>query len=354
MTEILRVEGLTKHYRSKNGQKLIAVNNVSFTVKSGEILGMLGANGAGKSTTIKMIAGLAEPTSGTAYIEGFDVKTERIKAMRHVGGVIENPDFYLDWSAKKNLMYFASLHPKETMADVNAPEVKGLTKKQLDKIRINDVLGIVGLTERQNDEVRKFSLGMKQRLGIAQALLVKPKLLILDEPANGLDPVGIKDVRNLLRNLAEKYDMAILVSSHQLPEMQLMCDRVIIMSNGQIISDKRIDELTSDENGTKVVAIKLDKPAEAAEFLNKSGFGTADLSGDAIKLHTDKEISAVTKELILNGFNIFGISEEKKSLEDIFFNETANKSAKNANVYADESILDDESSVNISNDDKEI
>jgi ABC-2 type transport system ATP-binding protein len=326
MGVVLEVKNLTKVYSSHKGlsraKTLRAVDNISFEVHEGEVVGFIGPNGAGKSTTIKMITGLAKPTSGEIKICGYSVDKNHVEAMKYVGGVIETPDMYGDISGENNLKYLVTLHPRETMVDINDPALSLLTKKEIDKKRVEDVLRMVGLWERRTDLVRRYSLGMKQRLGIAQALLSKPKLLVLDEPANGLDPAGIIYIRTLLRKLAEVYKMGILVSSHQLSELQLMCTRVLVISNGKITAEKNMDELAQDETGAHIITLVTDRPQESAEFL-QTKFGLhPQIEGSQIKLNTSIDTGTITKELVLAGFNVLGVNIEKVRLEDLFMNAT--------------------------------
>jgi ABC-2 type transport system ATP-binding protein len=318
MQPILEVKNITKIYRRPGGQELKAVDNVSFQVNAGEVVGFLGPNGAGKSTAIKIITGIAHPTSGTISIMGHNISTQREQAMKYVGGVIESPDLYVDWTGYENLKYFATLHPRDTMDDDSTRQLK---KRQLDEKRIAEVLETVGMTSRQKEKVKRYSLGMKQRLGISQALLNNPKLLILDEPANGLDPAGIKDIRDLLKRLAHEQNMAILVSSHQLAEMQLMCDRILIINKGKIIAEKKITELTDLSQGQTLV-LTTDKPTEATALL-KEKFGiTATIDQNTLTFVTDKATSEITRELVLAGINIYGVQTKEGSLEELFISLT--------------------------------
>ncbi|MBZ9607846.1 ABC transporter ATP-binding protein [Clostridium estertheticum] len=213
--EVLKIEKLKKVI----GKRTI-VSDISIELKKGEIFGFLGPNGAGKSTTIKMIVGLSKITEGNIYVGGCSVNEDFKGAMRNIGCIVENPDMYNYMSGLDNLKIFAKIY------------------KDVDEIRINEVVKIADLERAINDKVKTYSLGMKQRLGIAQALLHSPKLLILDEPTNGLDPAGIKDLRELLRKLSSETGLTVLVSSHILGEMQQMCDRVGIINKGKIITVK--------------------------------------------------------------------------------------------------------------------
>ena len=312
MSEVLKVVDLTKEYATFRGlgrtAPLRAVDNISFVVNSGEVVGFLGPNGAGKSTTIKMIAGLAAPTSGEIRIDGHDVVKDHLAAMKCVSGVIESPDMYPDRSALWNLKYYASLQ----FAGDKTKDKKYIAE------RIDGVLSLVGLKGRENDKVKTYSMGMKQRLGIAQALIEIPKLLVLDEPANGLDPDGIKEIRDLLRTLAGEYGVGVLVSSHQLAEMQLMCDRCLIINRGKIIEDRKIAELNVDAKGNVCIIVKTDRPAEAAAFVREKFAAEAEAGEGEVRVHSALKASDLTRELVLAGFNVYGVSEEEVRLEDLF------------------------------------
>ena len=212
---VLEVRGITKIYGTRT-----AVNNASFDIKAGEIYGLIGKNGAGKTTIIKIITGLCRATSGEVYICNEDVQSS-VKALKYVGAIIENPELYGYMSGMDNLKYFAGLY------------------KNISKNKIDEIVSLVGMDNRINDKVKTYSLGMKQRVGIAQALLHSPKLLILDEPTNGLDPNGIKEMRLFLRRLAKEQNIAILISSHNLSEMEMICDKIGIIDNGMIIENKK-------------------------------------------------------------------------------------------------------------------
>ena len=205
-----------KNLRKTIGRKEI-IKGLNFELKKGEVFGFLGPNGAGKTTTIRMLTGLIKPTAGTVSICGYDVRKDFTKAMEFLGCIVENPELYPFLSGWDNLLHFARMLPS-------------VTEKQ-----ITETISFVGLDERIHDKVKTYSLGMRQRLGIAQALLNRPKVLILDEPTNGLDPAGIREMREFIRNLAEKEGLSVLVSSHLLSEIQLLCDRVAIMAKGEII-----------------------------------------------------------------------------------------------------------------------
>lgn len=300
---VLSVKGLCKKYG-----KRIAVNNLSFEIHEGEIFGFLGPNGAGKSTAIKMITGLAKIDQGEVFICGKSIKKQFEQAIANVGGIIENPEMYNNLSGRSNLELFANLS-----------EVAGHKK-------IDEVGKVVGLTSRLKDKVGTYSLGMKQRLGIAQALLHDPKLLILDEPTNGLDPEGVVELRNFLRKLASERKIAILISSHNLAEMELMCDSVGIINLGSLDRIERIAK--KEKSAGEMVAIQVNFPNYAGRLiLEKYGKRKLTITKNTIvvALPHDK-IPEVTALLVTNGISIYSIVERKQNLESIFL-ETINKRA---------------------------
>ena len=208
---ILDVNNLSKKFKN-----FTAVDNISFQLHSGEILGFLGPNGAGKTTTIKMITGLVKSNSGSITINGYDINKDFEDAMSNVGAIVETPHLYENMTGYENIKFFSNL-------------CKNATKEH-----IEECTKLSGLKNRLNDKVKNYSLGMKQRLGLTIALLNNPKLLILDEPTNGLDPIGIKVLREFLKDLAHNKNLSILVSSHILTEMELLCDKVLIITNGKM------------------------------------------------------------------------------------------------------------------------
>lgn len=229
-----------KDLHKKIGKKEI-LKGVSLEVNEGDILGFIGPNGAGKTTTIKLILGLQGITSGEVNINGYDIKKDFTKAIRRVGAIIENPDLYMYLTGYENLKLVANMY-------------KGITKE-----RIMEVVKLVKLENRINDKVSKYSLGMRQRLGVAQAILHNPNLLVLDEPTNGLDPEGIKEMRDLLKVLA-KQGMAIFISSHNLAEMETLCNKVCIIQNGEIIETNDISVIrTTNEAHYRIVVDNTEK-----------------------------------------------------------------------------------------------
>ena len=298
---VLEVKNLTKIY---NGDRY-AVNDISFSIKPGMIFGFIGPNGAGKSTTIKMITGLTNITKGEIYICGHSIKKEFEKAIKNVGGIIENPEMYHYLSGMDNLKFYASLYPN------------------ISKQRILDVVELVGLQNRINDKVGKYSLGMKQRLGIAQALLHNPKLIILDEPTNGLDVNGIIEMRRLLKNLAHKDGVAIMVSSHILAEMEMLCDEIAIIVNGKIQQVKTLEEIKESQQSRLVYYIQVN-PNYAAKLLKTQFHVDAKLKkeiNDRIFFNCDKSIIPkiiaflVNKKMLVSGAGKLDISLEDEFIE---------------------------------------
>ncbi|QJD82490.1 ABC transporter ATP-binding protein [Cohnella herbarum] len=238
---VLSVQGLKKNI----GRKPI-IHNVSFDVYAGEIFGFLGPNGSGKTTTIRMLVDLIKPSAGKIIVCGEDIGIHPERALSHIGCIVENPEMYGFMTGWENLEHFARMQA-------------GITIE-----RISEVVEIVGLDQRIHDKVKNYSLGMRQRLGIAQALLGSPKLLILDEPTNGLDPKGIKELREFIRTLAQS-GMSLFISSHLLSEIQLMCDRVAIIARGEVIAVGEVEELVS-QAGTYTVW-QVDQPSIAKQML---------------------------------------------------------------------------------------
>lgn len=301
---ILRVKNLTKKFGNR-----VAVDDVSFDIFEGEIFGFLGPNGAGKTTTIRLISGLAKPDHGNVLICGYSIRNQYEKAIKNLGGIIENPEMYKNFSGLDNLKYFASLY-------------KGVTRE-----RIDEVVKIVGLTDRIKDKVKSYSLGMKQRLGIAQALLHRPKLLILDEPTNGLDPSGVIEMRKFLKNTALKEGIAILISSHNLAEMELMCDTIGIISNGKLEKIKAIDQLHR-YNDTEQIYIKVNFPNYAGKLIMaKFNPNKITIIKNTLTVNISHEkIPEISNLLVANGIAIYSINAVIKTLEDVFL-DTINKKA---------------------------
>ena len=296
LNQVLKCDNINKVIKKKQ-----ILNNVSFELNEGEILGFIGPNGAGKTTTIKLILGLQSITSGMVKINGYDVQKDFVHAIERVGAIVENPDFYMYLSGRKNLELVANMY-------------KGVTKE-----RIDEVVKLVGLENRINDKVSKYSLGMRQRLGIAQAIINKPNLLVLDEPTNGLDPEGIKELREFLVKLSKKENMAIFISSHNLAELESFCNKICIIKNGEIIENSSIEELKSekiDKKNIYTVEINDTKLLEKDEKISI-------IDGTHFKLIIEKENVPEFIEMLINkNVKIYEIKEERVSLEEAFLKKT--------------------------------
>ncbi|WP_438434750.1 ABC transporter ATP-binding protein [Gorillibacterium sp. sgz500922] len=299
---IVQIQGLTKRI----GSKLI-IDNLSFEVPRGEVFGFLGPNGAGKTTTIRMMVGLMTPTAGDVLIEGKSIRREFEQAIRQVGAIVENPEMYKYLSGYKNLVHYARMVPGV------GPE------------RIREVVRLVGLDKRIHDKVKSYSLGMRQRLGVAQALLHKPSLLILDEPTNGLDPAGIRELRDYLRALARNEGISIVVSSHLLAEMELMCDRVGIIQNGRLIDVRQIGEFVA-EGETERYLFRVGTPDRAEELFRGLGV-PVHRTEEGLEADAGAErVADLNEALVKAGIRVYGIWPVKKSLEDKFLEMTGGES----------------------------
>lgn len=308
----LEVKKLTKTIRKKT-----IVDDVSFQVERGEIFGLLGPNGAGKTTIIRMIVSLINRTDGSVIVNGHNLDESFTLAMNELGAIVENPEFYKYLSGYKNLRHYARM----AMKDINEE-------------RIQEVTRLVGLEDAIHDKVRTYSLGMRQRLGVAQAILHKPSILILDEPTNGLDPQGIREFRDYLRLLASQ-GTSVLVSSHLLSEMQLMCDRFAIIEKGKLI---HISSMHDQENGAeeamRTVEIEVSNAAQAAQVIkeNISGVKIDSTKDSRIILSAQKDsIPAINKILVQNEIDVYEIMNVKATLEDRFL-EITNKDKKEQTV----------------------
>ncbi|MBU3089035.1 ABC transporter ATP-binding protein [Clostridium gasigenes] len=291
--KVLEVNNLHK----KIGKKEI-IKGVSFSVEEGEIFGFLGPNGAGKTTTIRMLVGLIKPTSGSISICGHDLKKESVEALRNVGAVVENPELYQYLSGMENLMQIARI-------------------RKISKEEVLDTIKLVGLENRIDDKVRKYSLGMKQRLGLAASLLSSPKLLILDEPTNGLDPSGILDFREVVKNAAKKRGMAVFVSSHILSEVQNLCDTVAFINDGVI---KAVESVVNNSMKTEkdiITLVTTSNKEEVIKEIKTLGFvQSCKITEKGIEIILEANTtSKLVKNLAKEDFNIEEIYKERKGLE---------------------------------------
>jgi ABC-2 type transport system ATP-binding protein len=288
----MSVRGLKKTI----GKKEI-IRGLDFDLVQGEVFGFLGPNGAGKTTTIRMLVGLIRPSAGSIKVCGYDIASQFPQAMRHLGCIVENPELYSYMSGRANLEYFARM------------------MEGIDAERIRQVVELVGLSARIDDKVKTYSLGMRQRLGIAQALLGRPKVLILDEPTNGLDPSGIREMREFIRFLAEREGLSVFVSSHLLGEIQLMCDRVAIISKGQVVRVGAVDSLLVQQERLRWRVKPLDQGLRHLRELA----GSAEQEGEAVITPYEEERAAEwNRELVNRGVSVLEINRRLPSLEDLF------------------------------------
>lgn len=291
MKTILEVNNICKSF----GKKQI-LKDVSFSLDEGEILGFIGPNGAGKTTTIKLILGLQSIGSGSVKINGYDIEKEFVKAISNVGAIVESPDLYMYLSGRTNLNMIANYY------------------NNISKDRINEVIKLTGLENRIDDKVSKYSLGMRQRLGIAAALLNNPNLLILDEPTNGLDPEGIKELRSLLKKLAKVENIGILISSHNLSELESFCTDVCIIKNGEIISTDTVRNIKQDD--TTSYLLELNKTTGIKSLLEEND---EIIDNNIIKVYRDKDgIALLIKSLVEKGILIYEVKLVELTLEEAF------------------------------------
>ncbi|MEG2739918.1 ABC transporter ATP-binding protein [Clostridium sp.] len=290
---VLEVKGLKKVI----GKREI-IKDLNFSVKEGEIYGFLGPNGAGKTTTIRMLVGLILPTEGDVKICGENLKKNKEKALKDVGAVVENPELYKYLSGRENLMQIA--------------RIRGVSKED-----VQELINLVGLENRINDKVKKYSLGMKQRLGLAAALIGNPKLLILDEPTNGLDPSGIIDFRKIVKQAAKERGMAVFVSSHILSEVQQLCDRVAFINDGVI---KAVENMNDAVSGTEKDSLTLvtnsDKEVVIAMLRKQPFVLTSEVNEDGINIVLQSgTTSDLVKSLVQEDILVEEIYKNREGLE---------------------------------------
>lgn len=295
---VVRLEGVSKIVSSK-----AIIDNLSLEIEPGQVFGFLGPNGAGKTTTIRMMVGLISISQGDIVICGKSIKSQFEEAIMNVGAIVENPEMYKYLTGYQNLWHFARMMP-------------GVTKQ-----RIQEAIALVGLDNRIHDKVKTYSLGMRQRLGVAQAILHNPKLLILDEPTNGLDPQGIRELRDYLRHICRVEGTTVFVSSHLLSEMELMCDRVAIIQNGRLIDVRQL----KNENGVAVsateIAFDVDQPQQAAAIL-----GVDRVENNLLIMQVSREeVADINARLVQAGLKVYGIREVTRSLEDQFLEMTGSE-----------------------------
>jgi ABC-2 type transport system ATP-binding protein len=298
---VLSAQGLTKRFGKRE-----VVSDVSFELTAGQVFGFLGPNGAGKTTTIRMLVGLARPDRGRVRIGGFDVARDFSKAMSHVGCIVESTDLYPYLTGRENLLHFARMLP-------NGAES-----------RIPELARLVSLEGRLDDRVATYSLGMRQRLGLAQALLGAPDLLVLDEPANGLDPAGIREIRQLIRHLATDRGIAVFISSHLLSEVEQMCDRVAIIHRGRTLAIGPVEELL-EKRGADRLLFRVEPGDRAAEVL--AGFGRngpprVEAEGSVSSDLPRERVPEALAALAAAGVLVFGVERQSSTLEEVFLEVT--------------------------------
>ncbi len=294
MEKILEVTNLAKKFASKE-----VLKNVNMTIYEGDILAFIGPNGAGKTTTIKLILGLQSIDKGKVLINGYDINKDFVNALKRVGSIVENPDLYMYLTGYENLKLRANLYP-------NIKEEK-----------IQEVVKLVGLESRINDKVSKYSLGMRQRLGIAQSLLNEPNLLIFDEPTNGLDPEGIKDLRILLKSLAQK-GMGILISSHNLAQLESFCNKVCIIDKGISIDVNSVDKLKHQNISSYIFKV------DSTQNINLKNMENVSNDSFTLKIAQSK-VPGIINTLVKQNIKIYEVKEEQISLEEVFFEKAGGK-----------------------------
>jgi ABC-2 type transport system ATP-binding protein len=280
------------------------VDSVSFELLPGEVFGFLGPNGAGKTTTIRMLVGLIKPSSGSVEICGHDVRRDFEAAMRCIGCIVENPDLYRFMTGRENLEHFARM--------------LGVPRAEIER-----VADLVGLGHRLGDRVGTYSLGMRQRLGIAQAMLGSPRVLILDEPTNGLDPAGIREMRILIRRLASEHGLAVFVSSHLLAEVELTCDRVAIIHRGRILRAGSVRDLIASN---RMMEFRVGDVVRAESIFRARGLDPAAVHDTLLAPVEEADAPPLIAALASEGIEIYHARQRVQTLEDMFLETTGGES----------------------------
>ncbi|WP_371931553.1 ABC transporter ATP-binding protein [Bacillus sp. MMSF_3328] len=292
---ILKLDNVKKVIKGKE-----IIKGLSFSVNEGEVFGFLGPNGAGKTTTIRMIVGLIGITEGDVVVCGKSIRKDFAGAVSHIGAIVENPEMYKFLTGYQNLMQYARM------------------QKDISKKKIDEVVGLVGLQDRIHDKVRTYSLGMRQRLGLAQCLLHDPKLLILDEPTNGLDPAGIREIRDHLKMLTREKGMSVIVSSHLLSEMEMMCDRIAIIQDGRLAEVQQVNDFV--QTGS-VYAFETGDLSQALSLLEDK-FGIVRTADGFTAGCTRDEVPVIVESLVERGIAVYGVRAASQTLEDRFLEVT--------------------------------
>ncbi|CAM4415373.1 bacitracin ABC transporter ATP-binding protein [Bacillus manliponensis] len=301
-----------KNLHKRLGGKTI-IQNLNFEVYPGEIFGFLGPNGAGKTTAIRMMVGLLKIDAGDILIKNHSIKSDFKKAISFVGGIVESPDMYKFLSGWKNLIHYSRMH-----------------KCEISKEKITDIVKLVGLEDAIHRKVKHYSLGMRQRLGIAQSLLHDPSLLILDEPTNGLDPAGIREIRTYLRKLVNEKNISVIVSSHILSEMELMCDRIGIIKDGKSLGIQPVNEIIKRD--IVEVYMDIDDPTKANNILSNSLSTKIKDNSIFFDIHYD-DIPSVIELLVTNKMKIYSVRTNSKSLEEKFIEITGGDNIVKSNKF---------------------
>jgi ABC-2 type transport system ATP-binding protein len=299
---VIETRGLRKEFRGHRGRTVVAVGGLDLTVPRGGVHGFLGPNGSGKTTTLRMLLGLASPSDGEMRLFGEPVPRRLAGLMSRVGAVVEQPKFLPSFTGHRNLALLARTAGVPTS-------------------RVDEALDRVGLAGRGADRYRSYSLGMKQRLAIAATLLKQPELLILDEPSNGLDPAGIRDVRHLVRELAGE-GTTVLLSSHILAEVQQVCDSVSIIHDGRLLSEGRVDELVGRERGGRL-RLEVADPEAAVRVLRQAGLGAAPGGGGVVHVEGARDPADVTRLLAEQELYVRELVPERADLEQVFLRLTS-------------------------------
>lgn len=298
------------HHLSKQFRSLVAVDDVSLEVAQGDIFGFIGPNGAGKTTTLRMLLGLVAPSTGSVRIFGHDLARDFKRAIQHVGALVEGAAFYPFLSGRRNLALFGG--------------ISGRVSRE----RVAEVLDLVGLGARGEDKVSGYSQGMRQRLGIALALLEQPALLLLDEPTNGLDPQGTREMRELIRRIRREQGTTILLSSHLLSEMELICDRIAIISHGRILREGRLDDVIGGGHERLALATSPgDDERAAALLLERFGIDSERPRRDWLEFDRgDRDPAELNRALVEAGIGVASLTPQRRTLEHAFVELTGSSS----------------------------
>jgi ABC-2 type transport system ATP-binding protein len=304
MNEIIKCTNLSKRFKRR-----FAVDELDLSINQGEIFGFLGPNGAGKSTTLRMMVGLIRPTSGNITIYGHNVWSDHCKALKNVGALVEAPSFYGYLSARSNLNVLANSGNNYSDKDIDS------------------VLDRVGLLDRANDKVKTYSQGMRQRLGIALAIIGNPKLILLDEPTNGLDPQGMKEVRELIKKLRDEQEMTVFLSSHLLNEIEQICDSVAIINKGKTIQTGKVSEIISGKNVFKLDAKPIDKAIDIISKLDWVSKYRSDIDSIIVTLNENNP-NELNKLLVQNDIEVYTLEPLKTTLEEQYLKLVENSNAE--------------------------